>query len=669
MLGEYRTLSVLRGSKERQLDLACALFLAVGSFSIYVITAVPGVFDGDHGEFQYMARLLGLPHPTGYPLYLLLGWLWSWLPLGTLAFRMNIFSAFWAALTVGGVFAVARRQGSGVSGALGGAVALALSPAFWRYAGLAAVYTLNTMLVVVSLGCWLRWAEGPKPFDRRWFWAAAFSTGLALTNHPTGAFLVPSVALLLVSHWARSCLRRRHSSPQQREDALGMRSRLNEFLVAAVLFVLPGLLYLYVPLRLWAIGPGIENHGLLESIAKGRVAPSLDWTLGSIPRYITGSDYIGRNSINVRLPFPMLSGLLRGQFGLVLAVLGVIGSVLWLVRRPRSWVLLSSLFLLSAFYALGYYAAFAARGEVVHLEGFLMPAFLVFSLWIARGINYGVSRASKLLRRELGHAQMVTGLAMVLLVFALTGHLWANPPTSLDRARSQSIDEYWTEVLSYPLEQDAAVTAHWGDLTAFWYFQNGEGKRSDLWTISPPNTPEIETWIAGSGKPVYLAGPLLDWSSDLDQRFNLTPWGALVRIDERNHLPPFPSLKARSELFGGQLQLEGYYVERPDTGRWRLGLAWRTVGFVSRDLSISVRLHAPSGALLVQKDGRLASLWYPEDTMPPEQSLLTIVDFDYGGRVLPNAVLRIVVYDPETMRPLLTSDGWDVYELGPLAKD
>ncbi len=50
------------------IDLICVVLLAVGSFGLYAVTAVPGPFDGDSGEFQYMPRLLGLPHPTGYPL-------------------------------------------------------------------------------------------------------------------------------------------------------------------------------------------------------------------------------------------------------------------------------------------------------------------------------------------------------------------------------------------------------------------------------------------------------------------------------------------------------------------------------------------------------------------------------------------------------------------------
>jgi hypothetical protein len=171
--------------KEQRIDLACALLLMLGGFALYAATAVPGPLDGDQGELQYMPRLLGLPHPTGYPLYLLLGWLWSWLPLGTLAFRLNLFSAFWGALTLALLFYLARQQGIKLLAALIGALAIALAPAFWRYSGLAAVYTLHTALLAAALGCWSCWEVASARSDTKWLYAAAFFTGLSLTNHPT----------------------------------------------------------------------------------------------------------------------------------------------------------------------------------------------------------------------------------------------------------------------------------------------------------------------------------------------------------------------------------------------------------------------------------------------------------------------------------------------------
>jgi len=74
------------------------VFLTV--FILYFLTLAPGVVGGDAGEHQFAAPLLGIPHTTGYPLYILLGKLWTLLiPFGSMAWRMNLFSALGGALT------------------------------------------------------------------------------------------------------------------------------------------------------------------------------------------------------------------------------------------------------------------------------------------------------------------------------------------------------------------------------------------------------------------------------------------------------------------------------------------------------------------------------------------------------------------------------------------
>jgi hypothetical protein len=75
--------------------------LALSSLALYVRTAAPTVLTADGGEFQFVPYMAGIAHPTGYPLYTMLGWLWSHvLPFGDVAYRMNLFSVWWAAAAV-----------------------------------------------------------------------------------------------------------------------------------------------------------------------------------------------------------------------------------------------------------------------------------------------------------------------------------------------------------------------------------------------------------------------------------------------------------------------------------------------------------------------------------------------------------------------------------------
>ena len=79
------------------------------SFLVYVRTLCPTVYVGDSGELISAAYTLGIAHPPGYPLYCLLGKLFTFLPFGNIAYRVNLLSAFFASLTVGMVYRILLR--------------------------------------------------------------------------------------------------------------------------------------------------------------------------------------------------------------------------------------------------------------------------------------------------------------------------------------------------------------------------------------------------------------------------------------------------------------------------------------------------------------------------------------------------------------------------------
>ncbi|HEX9372696.1 MAG TPA: DUF2723 domain-containing protein, partial [Roseiflexaceae bacterium] len=145
-------------SRIRRLDALIFLALAIGALALYAATLLPGIGSGDTAEFQRVAPTLGIAHPTGYPLYTILGWLWSQLPLGdTPAWRMNLLSAVAAALAVGVVYLVARASGQARAVAAAAALALAASATFWSQATIAEVYALAALLQALLLLALLRW--------------------------------------------------------------------------------------------------------------------------------------------------------------------------------------------------------------------------------------------------------------------------------------------------------------------------------------------------------------------------------------------------------------------------------------------------------------------------------------------------------------------------------
>src|SRR6185436_3276683 len=141
-------------------------------------------YVGDSGELVTAVAVLGIPHPSGYPLYVLIGKLWTLLvPAGSIAFRMSLFSAFCGAAACGVLYRLARAAGLAVSAAILSSLLLAFSPTFWAEANVQRVYTLNALFVAAATLLAVRWCSADEARAGRLFFATLFVAGLGATNH------------------------------------------------------------------------------------------------------------------------------------------------------------------------------------------------------------------------------------------------------------------------------------------------------------------------------------------------------------------------------------------------------------------------------------------------------------------------------------------------------
>lgn len=184
-------------------DFMIALAVGVCALAVYVRTLAPDMLYGDSAEFQTLAYTLGTTHSTGYPVYLLLARLLGFLPIGSLAWRVNLLSAVGAATTVSGVFLLTRYLTRSRIGALLGSVALGLSYTFWSQAIIAEVYTpALALLSVVVLLLW-RWHNAPAERNRALL-SAALLSGLGLGVHAFVVLIAPTAVVFVISTlWLR----------------------------------------------------------------------------------------------------------------------------------------------------------------------------------------------------------------------------------------------------------------------------------------------------------------------------------------------------------------------------------------------------------------------------------------------------------------------------------
>jgi transmembrane protein TMEM260 (protein O-mannosyltransferase) len=185
----------------RRCDLLVACASAATSGAIFAATMFPGLVGiGDTPKLQFVGPVLGTPHSPGYPLYVLLSWLFAQaIPFGTMAFRVNLLSVVCGTAATGLFTLVLRELGCRRGVCFAGAVAIALGRLFWSQAILAEVYMLNAVLFAGVLLFLLRWSKRRRHADLA---AALAFFGAGLAHHLTLAMTAPALTLfaLAVDH-------------------------------------------------------------------------------------------------------------------------------------------------------------------------------------------------------------------------------------------------------------------------------------------------------------------------------------------------------------------------------------------------------------------------------------------------------------------------------------
>jgi Protein of unknown function (DUF2723) len=194
---------------------------------VYLASASSEPASWDTAELQGVPYLLGISHPTGFPLYVLLGYVWSHLiPVGTVAFRMNAMTGIAMAIVCATAYAVALEFGASLPVALAATLWFAFTQNIWAHAARAEAQVLAVMFSVLGIYAFLRWLRDGAG---RWFAAAFAFCGLGMAAHPNALWTLP--ALLVGAAIAKR-------RPSLRLTAGGLA------------LVLAGLmLYLYLPLR------------------------------------------------------------------------------------------------------------------------------------------------------------------------------------------------------------------------------------------------------------------------------------------------------------------------------------------------------------------------------------------------------------------------------------
>lgn len=445
------------------LDWWIGIGLCAAAFALYLRTLPPTVLDGDSGEFQYMAAILGVAHSSGYPLYLLIAKLFTLLPFGDVAFRVNFFSAVSAALTVPFIYAIAFRLIARRVPAILATAMCVVTPSMWGGALETKTYALHLLLGVLCVYFALRWHDAGRPRDFYWL---AFVFGLGLTNHHVIVFLAPALALVA---WLN-------------------RHRLTRGLIARglVLMLVPLILYAYIPLRAdyWIKQQDPANWQLYtreDAMLKGTVSAYYLNSPYGFFNLVTGFD----NSYKIKSPLAddrlqLVVTLLLQQFGILGVALSAFGA-LESFRRNRAQF--AFIFLIAL--GIGTIATVLRGLSAVYYFSLM---YFAFALWIGFALD-GLMRLSARVHRVVPVLVALVGLTLPLS--ALIANF-----APLDESANYAPRDFAQTVLHDDLAPNAVLIAPWEVSQPIRYFQFVENQRPDLLVVNAsPVSKQFETMI------------------------------------------------------------------------------------------------------------------------------------------------------------------------------
>ncbi|MEI7905605.1 MAG: DUF2723 domain-containing protein, partial [Candidatus Firestonebacteria bacterium] len=220
---------------KKYISIAALFFVGI----VYVFTLAPCITaTGDSSEMVVASYTLGVAHPPGYPLYTMIGKVFTFMPASNIAFRVNIMSVFFGLLTLF-VFdrILARFIKNRVARVLG-LLALAFAPQTWEYCIVAEVFTLANFLTMLIIYLLFRFDERK---DLKSFLLIFFVFGLAMTHQHMTILIIPAIGLTFLMQMKHH---RRFGFPDQ-----------GTFIIEGSLYVLLGfgvmliglLPYLYAP--------------------------------------------------------------------------------------------------------------------------------------------------------------------------------------------------------------------------------------------------------------------------------------------------------------------------------------------------------------------------------------------------------------------------------------
>jgi hypothetical protein len=449
------------------------------AFVVYIFTMAPSVIQIDTGELAAVQATLGIAHPTGYPLYTLIGFLFSKIPLPfAIIYQLNLLAAFYCAAAISiftytfkfildniESFSVQEKRSnkkknkrekkqeavpknhqnfsSEISdpikllSAVFAGLALAFSKTFWFQSTSVEVYSFHLLLmsiIILSLlKAFIKRHNTDDLIFKEWFWFAFF-LALGFTNHMTTLLIIPGVAYLYFN-----------------SSGINKKSFQKIALMLLVFFPVLFLIYAYLPIR-------------------ASQQPLLNWgnpvDFERILRHISGFQYqvwLFTSTEVAKKQFDIFINNIASEFSISSLII-VLGIIITLIKARKLFILLSINLLFTIMYSINY--------DINDIDAYFLLAYISLAFFSVLGY-------SKVLT-EFSSNKIVKLAAIVVSVILLSYQTYSNFKY-IDQSKTFIYEDYTKAILN-SVEPNAIIFSYQWDyfLSASYYYQFVENFRRDI---------------------------------------------------------------------------------------------------------------------------------------------------------------------------------------------
>ncbi|MBL7183835.1 MAG: DUF2723 domain-containing protein [Anaerolineae bacterium] len=408
--------------------------------------------------------MLGIPHPPGFPTYMLISHLFSRLPLGTLGYRINLMSAFLGSLTIAVLYLIILRVINVPSLAILGSLIFAFSRTFWSQCVVAEVYTLNAFFIAAVILSLFIWEEKR---ETKYLYLSCFIYAISFGNHLMVAALLPAFIYFVLATDYRVLLNAKH------------------LLTILACIALGALQYLYLFIRSYQNAPflytnirTLQHFFFFITLAQHRTK-IFDVTLAEL----------------VKLRLPLFLILLSYQFSPLGLFMGPVGFY----RLVKEWAKYAVFFLMLMMVVV--FVSLCYKGSETY--AYLIPFHLVLSIglsiafkWLTT-ISTNYLRSGSVLLKRLSKG-LLLGLfgVYVCLIFLV------NYPI-VDQSNSTFYDAFTRAVIENVESHSLILSPGWDWTGYYLYHLLGEERRpnDDIWIVHHWSSEALKGYLAGEDLP------------------------------------------------------------------------------------------------------------------------------------------------------------------------